>query len=221
MEVHDFTKSEHTDTYTTPHSPFPSSESQFGSFQTSYQYFNDSWLQSSSLQLLAAILYHLCRKFHCCSGLCLDFYYPLVQTWLSGVVQVCTQVWVQQLAHLPPLGPYYLLSVLWKSLAATSQGRLHSQGAICADRSLHSKSKGNPHLGTNRSSTQGSWGIRWQLPVISLQCDCLWALKLLSVFAALRGLSPQKPRSLCKMCTMGIGPKRLPLSPVSLWFNRV
>lgn len=128
--------------------------------------------------------------------------------------KVCTQVWTQQLAHLPQTGLYYLLPVLWESPAATSQGGLRSWGAVCAASNLCSKGQGNARLGTNRSSTQGSWGTRWQLPAISLQHDCLWALKLLNVFPALRGMSAlstpqQKPRSPCKRCAVGIRPSRL------------
>lgn len=92
MEVHDFTKNEHThipqDTQTQIHSSFPSSESQIAFCWGYLKYFNVSWLQSNPLQLLAAILYHPCHKFHCHSGLCFDFYYALIQTQYSGGVQV-------------------------------------------------------------------------------------------------------------------------------------
>lgn len=53
-----------------------------------YNYFNVSWLQSNPLQLLAAILYHPCHKFHRHSSLCFDFYHAQNQTQLCGAVQV-------------------------------------------------------------------------------------------------------------------------------------
>ena len=197
MEVHDFPKNEHMHipqhTQTQIHSPFPSSESQFVFFWGYQKYFNVSWLQSNPLQLLVAILYHPCHKFHCRSGLCFDFIMPGSKPGTLEQFRVCTQVWVQQLAHLPRTGLYYLLPVLRESPAAASRGGLGFPRAVCAASSLRSKSKGNPRLGTNRSSTQGSRGVRWQLPGISLQHDCPWALKLLNVFAALRGLSAPSP----------------------------
>lgn len=132
---------------------------------------------------------------------------------------------MEQLAHLPQMGLYYLLPVLRESPAAISRGGLCSWGAVCAASSLHSKSKGNPCLGTNRSSTRGSWGVRWQLLVLGLQLDYPWALKPLHVFPSegcVPQTFPQKPRSPCKRSTGGDWAQQaLTPSPVCLWFNRV
>lgn len=141
----------------------------------------------------------------------LIFIMPLSKPSTLEEFRFCTQVWVEQLAHLPQMGLYYLLPVLRESPAAASWGGLCSWGAVCAASSLHSKSKGNPCLGTNRSSTQGSWGVRWQLPVISLQLDYPWALKLLHVFPALGGLcAPNLPTeakvTLQEVHWWGLGP---------------
>lgn len=74
-------------THTQMHRSFPSSESQFAFFWGYNKYFNVSRLQSNPLQLLAAILYHPCHKFHCSRHLCFDFYYAPIQTHHSGSVQ--------------------------------------------------------------------------------------------------------------------------------------
>lgn len=97
MEVHNFNKNEHMNipqyTQTQKHSPFPSSESQFAFLWGYYKYYNVSWLQSNPLQLLAAILYHPCCKFHCPADVCALI---LILPWCKpgSLVQfrVCTHI---------------------------------------------------------------------------------------------------------------------------------
>lgn len=173
-----------------------------------YNYFNVSWLQSNPLQLLAAILYHPCHKFHCHSSLCFDFYHAQNQTQLCGAVQVlhpCLSAAAgtsdpNRSLSFTPCAMGVPGSRLWR--------RAVLPGSFC------SKSKGSSRLGTKSSVTWGSWGARWQLPVTSLHQDCLWALKLPNVFPALRELNAPSPphRSqghLVGGCVVGIRPHRL------------
>lgn len=56
-------------------------------------------------------------------------------------------------------------------------------------------------------STRGSWVLRWQLQVICLQNDFPWALILLNIFAALRGLSaPRSQGQLARGVLQRLGP---------------
>lgn len=181
-------------THTQVHSPFPSSESQFAFFWGYYKYFNASWLQSNPLQLLAAILNHPCHKFHGSSRLCFYFYYDPIQTRHSGALQGLHPDLSAAAGTSAPNGSLLFIACAAGVPSSRFPRRSLLLGSsLCCQQLTQRKKEGNPRLGTNRSSTKGSWDVRWQLSVTSLQHDCPWALKLPNVFPALRGLSALSP----------------------------
>lgn len=159
-----------------------------------YKYFNVSWLQPNPLQLLAAILYHPCHKFHCHSSLCFDFYYAQSQTQPSGAVQVlhpCLSTAAGTSApnrslSFTPCAMAVPGSCLWRRAVLP-------RSSLCCQQFLQPKQRQLSPGDQKAASFREAGGVRCQLPSISLQQDCLWALKLSHGFPAPRELSALSP----------------------------
>lgn len=179
----------HNHKYTAPFHPL---EVSLLFFWENYKYFNVSWLLSNPLQLLAAMFYHSCHKFDCHSNLCFDFYYVQTQTQLSGAVQVLHPGLSAAAGTSPNSSLSFTTYAMGVPGSCLWRRAVLPRSSLCCQQLLQLKQR-QLTPGDKSSVPGGSWGVRWQLPAISLQQDCLWALQVPNVFLALRELSAPSP----------------------------